>query len=308
MHEPVLVREMIDLMAIKVGGAYVDGTAGGGGHASAILERAGVSSRLLAIDRDVAAIARVRERFADSGFNIALVHGNFSDLEALATVCGFQQVDGVVLDLGVSSFQLDEADRGFSFRLEGPLDMRMDASRGATAADLVNQLSCEELAELIWRLGEEPASRRIAAAIVRARAVAPITTTGGLAEVVRGAKGGRRGARIDPATQTFQALRMAVNAELDCIGRGVEAALRLVRPGGRVGVISFHSLEDRLVKRTLAAHVGRMESLPQGGERWVGVEPVCRWITRKPVQPSEEECAANPRARSAKLRVVERVS
>lgn len=308
MHQPVLVKPMIDLMAIKVGGTYIDGTAGGGGHSAAILEKAGVSARLLAVDRDADAITRVRARFADSGFNVVLVHGNFADLTALAAQHDFQQVDGVLLDLGVSSFQLDEAGRGFSFRQDGPLDMRMDRSQPACAATLVNQLDAAELADLIWRLGEEPAARRIAAAIVRARAAAPLQTTGELAAVVSAAKGGRRGSRIDPATQTFQALRMAVNRELEAVTRGVEAAIQLVKPGGRVAVMSFHSLEDRAVKHALAAHVGRMVSLPQGGERWEGSAPVCRWITRKPVMADEAECAANPRGRSAKLRVVERAA
>lgn len=308
MHQPVLVKEMIDLMAIKVGGGYIDGTAGGGGHSAAILEKAGAAARLLAVDRDADAIERVRARFADSGFNVVVVRGSFSDLRALAERHGFAQVDGVVLDLGVSSFQLDEAHRGFSFRQDGPLDMRMDRDQELTAESLVNRLDGAELADLIWRLGEEPAARRVASAIVRARAVAPLRTTGALADVVRAAKGGRRGARIDPATQTFQALRMAVNRELDEVALGVEAAIALVKPGGRVAVISFHSLEDRAVKHALADHVGRRVSLPQGGDRWEGLYPVCRWITRKPVTPADEECAANPRARSAKLRVVERIS
>ena len=308
MHQPVLVKEMIDLMAIKVDGSYIDGTAGGGGHSAAILEKAGAAARLLAVDRDADAIERVRARFADSGFHVIVVRGSFSDLCALAERNGFAQVDGVVLDLGVSSFQLDEAHRGFSFRQDGPLDMRMDRDQELTAESLVNRLDGAELADLIWRLGEEPAARRVAAAIVRARAVAPLRTTGALADVVRAAKGGRRGARIDPATQTFQALRMAVNRELEEVARGVEAAIALVKPGGRVAVISFHSLEDRAVKHALADHVGRRVSLPQGGDRWEGLYPACRWITRKPVTPADEECAANPRARSAKLRVVERIS
>ena len=302
-----MVGRVIDLMAVKVGGTYVDGTLGGGGHAAAILEKAGASARLLGLDRDADAIVRARARFADCGFNVMLVHGNFADLEALARRHDFAAVDGVVLDLGVSSDQLDTPERGFSFRFDGPLDMRMDAGAGASAEELVNRLDAGDLADLIWRLGEEPAARRIAAAIVRARERAPLRRTQELADVVSAAKGGRRG-RIHPATQTFQALRMAVNRELEAVEQGVEAALRLVKPGGRVAVITFHSLEDRLVKQAFARHVGRWESLPQGGERWVGEEPVCRWVTKKPVVADEDEVRDNPRARSAKLRVVERAA
>jgi 16S rRNA (cytosine1402-N4)-methyltransferase len=307
MHEPVMVEEVMNLMAIRTGGTYVDGTVGDGGHAEAILNHAGAGSRLLGLDRDDDAVSRARQRLASRSSQVSILHGNFSDLADLAAAAGFEAVDAVLLDLGVSSGQLNEAARGFSFQQDGPLDMRMDRSRGPTAADLVNTLDAKMLADVLWRLGEERASRRIAAAVVEARREGEIRTTGRLADLVARAKGGRRG-RIHPATQTFQALRMEVNRELEHIERGIEAALKLVRVGGRVAVITFHSIEDRLVKQTFVRHVGRWESLDAGGRRWVGMEPRCQWIDRKPLTPSSEEVRRNPRARSAKLRVVERTN
>ncbi len=307
MHVPVMVNEVMDLLAIRAGGAYVDGTVGGAGHAEAMARRMGSDGRLLGLDRDSDAISRGRERLLPFAKSVTLVHGNFADLSQIAGEAGFAGVDGVLLDLGVSSFQLDEAERGFSFQSDGPLDMRMDRSLPKTAADLVAELPEADLANVLWRLGEERDSRRVAAAVVRARRSGAIRTTGRLADLVSEAKGGRRG-RIHPATQTFQALRMAVNDELGGIERGIEAALRLVKVGGRVAVITFHSIEDRLVKTIFARHVGRWESLQAGGQRWVGEQPACRWVNRKPVEPTEAESRGNARARSAKLRVVERVS
>lgn len=305
MHEPVLLKEVVELMGIRAGGQYVDGTVGGGGHASAILERAGVEGRLLGIDRDADALARAGETLGAGGPRCVLEHGNFADMIEIAQRHGIERVDGVLLDLGMSSHQVDDPARGFSFQQDGPLDMRMDRTQDLTAARLVNELDEASLANLLWRLGEESASRRIARAIAEARGVRRIETTGRLAEIVGEAQGGRRG-RIHPATRTFQALRMAVNREIESLERGLEAALRLVATGGRVAVISFHSLEDRTVKHGFARHAGRWESLPAGGRQWVGERPAVRWITRKPVTPSEEELARNPRARSAKLRIVER--
>jgi len=225
---------------------------------------------------------------------------------AIAASRNIEGVDGVVLDLGMSSDQVDTPERGFSFLHEGPLDMRMDRSRGPTACDLINSLDEPALADILWRLGEEQASRRIARAIVSERQGRPITTTAQLAEIVSRAKGGRFG-KIHPATKTFQALRMAVNHELESLQRGLDGALTLVKVGGRIGVISFHSIEDRIVKQTFARHVGRWESLQAGGREWVGEKPAAKWITRKPVTASEMELQENPRARSAKLRVVERL-
>lgn len=306
MHLPVMVREVVEMLGVRPGGRYIDGTVGGGGHAEAIMKTAGEEGALLGIDRDQDAIGRARARLSPWGERCRLVHGNFSDLEPIASEQGWQGADGVLLDLGMSSDQVDTPARGFSFQHEGPLDMRMDVSQALTAAQVVNTYGEQELADLLWRLGEERAARRIARWIVEERERASLVGTGQLADLVERAKG-RRG-RTHPATQTFQALRMEVNRELEAVDQGVAAALRVVRPGGRVAVITFHSLEDRAVKQMFARHVGRWESLPAGGERWVGEQPKVQWLSKKPVGPAEEEVAANPRARSAKLRVVEKES
>ncbi|MCX6996739.1 MAG: 16S rRNA (cytosine(1402)-N(4))-methyltransferase RsmH [Kiritimatiellaeota bacterium] len=307
MHCPVLLSEALDGLQVGRGGRYLDGTAGGGGHAAALLQRLGDRGWLLALDRDAEAVGRVRARLAPWGAAARVEQGNFADMDVIARQCGWERVEGVLLDLGMSSDQVDAPERGFSFMNDGPLDMRMDRAQGRTAADLVNRLDETALADLFWRLGEERGARRIARAIVAERARAPITTTGRLADVVARAGGGRRG-RIHPATKIFQALRMAVNAELENLEKGLEAALRLLTPGGRLAVLAFHSLEDRVVKQTVGRHVPRWESLPAGGRRRLGLEPPVRWITRRPLRAADEECAANPRARSARLRVAESVS
>jgi 16S rRNA (cytosine1402-N4)-methyltransferase len=304
MHKPVLLEEVVELMRIRPGGRYIDGTLGSAGHAKAILERAGANGELLGIDRDADALARAAENLSAWGARALLEHGDFADMSIIAKRRGMEGVDGVLLDLGMSSDQVDTPDRGFSFLHDGPLDMRMDRSQAATAADLVNHSGEQELANLLWKLGEESASRRVAKFIVAERERSPITTTGRLAEVVARAKGVR--GRIHPATKTFQALRLAVNHELESLESGLESALDLVKPGGRVAVISFHSLEDRIVKQVFSAHVGRWESLAAGGQEWVGRRPIAEWVTRKLVTASEHEMADNPRSRSAKLRVVER--
>lgn len=306
MHAPVLLKEAIENLAVKAGGIYIDGTVGGGGHAEAIMERVGGAGRLLGIDRDPVALEQARARLARFS-NAVLVQGVFSSMIELARGAGIEAADGVLLDLGVSSMQLDAPERGFSFRSDGPLDMRMDPNLPRTAADLVNTLPETALADLLWRYGEERASRRIARWIVAARARAPIRTTGELADLVCRAVG-RAGGRIHPATRTFQALRIAVNDELGELERGLEAALGLLKPGGRLVVISFHSLEDRIVKQTLGEHVGRRESLPGGGERIVVKSPQVAWVTRGVITPGPEEIRANPRARSARLRAVERLA
>jgi 16S rRNA (cytosine1402-N4)-methyltransferase len=315
MHRPVLLQEVMEGLGVKPGGAYIDATVGGGGHAEAILRLSGPDGRLLGLDRDADAIDRARARLAPFQPRVSFHHARFSDMNLIASQNQVRDVDGVLLDLGMSSDQVDDASRGFSFMRDGPLDMRMDRSRGETAADLVNRLGAEELADLLWRLGEERASRRIAAFIVEARQVSPVHTTAHLADLVSRAKGmpraqsrGRRHySKVHPATQTFQALRMAVNGELDEAQAGIEAALRLVKVTGRVAVISFHSIEDRAVKQLFAKHEGRWESLQAGGRAWRGEEPAVQRITRKPVEPSDAEVQENPRARSAKLRVVERI-
>lgn len=300
-----MLEEVLEGLGPVPGGRYIDGTAGGGGHTEAILTACGPAGRVLAIDRDPEAVARVRERLRPYGGRGRVVQGNFADIEAVAAREGFAGADGVVLDLGLSSWQLDEANRGFGIARDGPLDMRMDPGQGISAAEWLAGIDEEELAGMIWRYGEDRNARRIARAIVRAREEAPIRTTSRLAEVVAGASGGRRG-RIHPATRTFQALRIAVNRELEHLATGVEGAMRAVRPGGRVVVISFHSLEDRIVKRAFAAHAGRRESLPAGGERWLGELPAVRRVWRGARTAGEAEIERNPRARSAKARAVER--
>ena len=306
-HTPVLLKETIDALAVKPGGVYVDGTLGRGGHAREILVRAGTGTRLIGIDRDTQALTESAEHLGRvPGVNLTLVHGCHGDIARIVRDEGIEAVDGILLDLGVSSPQLDEADRGFSFRADGPLDMRMDRSRGETAAELVATRSEEELAGLLRTLGEEPNARRIAKAIVQARAASPIETTAQLAALVEKTVG-RSGAH-HPATRTFQAIRMAVNDELGELTRALEGGLSLLKPGGRFAVITFESLTDRTVKRFFADHVGRMVSLQQGGERWEGSLPKVRLVARHAVTASEKEKAENPRARSAKLRAIERKS
>ena len=289
------------------GGVYVDGTVGGGGHAAALLGRTEGQARVLGIDRDAAALALARERLTDWAGRVRLAQGNYADMQEIAARVGVRAVDGVLLDIGLSSNQSEAPERGFSFAADGPLDMRMDRSSGPTAADLVNELEEAPLADLLWRYGEERRSRRIAAAIVAGRRQGRIETTGRLAALVECAAGGRRG-RIHPATRTFQALRIAVNDELGSLRRGLDAGLGLLRTGGRLVVISFHSLEDRLVKQFSRAHAGRHEALPAGGSEWRGETPPVEVLTRKPVTASAAELERNPRARSAKLRAMRRIA
>ncbi len=307
MHVPVMCAEVVAGLAPRPGGRYLDGTAGGGGHSAALLERSGPDGRLLALDRDAAAVARVAQRLAPFGDRAAVRQGNFADAAGHAAALGWTAVDGIVLDLGVSSDQLDTPERGFSFMQDGPLDMRMNPSEGPTAAELVNTWDEDRLADAIRAWGEEPGARRVARAIVRARTQQPLTRTLALADVVARALGGRRGPR-HPATRTFQALRLAVNGEMEALATGLEACLGLLAPGGRLAVIAFHSLEDRAVKQCFAAHAGRWESLPQGGEAWRGIQPAVTRVTRKALRPTAEEATGNPRARSARLRVVERLA
>ena len=305
MHVPVMLQEVLTALQVRSGGRYIDGTTGGGGHTEALLRASDPDGRVLALDRDPEAVDRVTRQVATFGSRCVVVQGNFSALKRLAVQNGFESVDGILLDLGVSSFQLDEAQRGFGFAREGPLDMRMDQTQGLSVEKLIQTATEEELARLIWEYGEERDSRRVARSLVRAREKDSIQTTTQLAEIVHRAKGGRRG-RIHPATKTFQALRIAVNEEFDHLHQGVGATVDIVRTGGRVAVISFHSLEDRIVKRAFAAHVGRNESLPLGGTQWVGTLPAVSWVQRKPITPTDAEIHRNPRSRSAKLRVIER--
>lgn len=292
-HVPVMLDEVLDALAPGRGGVFVDATVGLGGHAAAVLR--GGATRLIGIDRDGEALAVARERLAEFEGRVALLHGDYRQFERLLDEAGTGRVDGILVDLGLSSFQLEGEGRGFSFQRDEPLDMRMDRTSGPTAADLLAALDERELADLVFRYGEERYSRRIARGVVAARAQAPIETTGRLAEIVRRAVPRKGYSRIDPATRTFQALRIAVNGELEGLDRFVEAACGRLAAGGRLAVIAFHSLEDRVVKHTMRRLAGE-----EGG----GV----RLVWRKARKPGDAEVDANPRARSAKLRAVERVA
>lgn len=295
-HNPVLLKETVDALSVRPGGRYVDGTLGRAGHAKEIIARGG---EVLGIDRDEQAIREIGEVAG-----LTAVRGRHGSLKEIANEKGWNEVDGILLDLGVSSPQLDEAGRGFSFLREGPLDMRMDRSCGLSAADIVNGESAERLEEIFRTLGEEPQARRIAKAVAKARAEKPFETTVELAEFIEKVVGRRNGRH--PATRVFQALRMEVNDEIGELGRALEGGLDLLRSGGRFAVITFESLTDRIVKRFFAGHIGRMVSLQQGGERWEGEEPRMKAVTGKVVVASKEEEDLNPRSRSAKLRAAEK--
>jgi len=308
-HMPVLLHETLDLLRPRPGGTYVDATVGAGGHAEAILERVAPGGRLIGLDRDADALAAARRRLARFGPAAELVHVNFTGLREVLQAVGVAAVDGIVMDLGVSSLQLADPARGFSFQLPGPLDMRMDRSQPRTASDLVNGLSEVEVRRILREYGEERWAGRIARAIARAR---PLHTTTELAAVVARAVPRRHWPRrIHPATRTFQALRLAVNRELEDLQQALPDAVEGLGNGGRLCVITFHSLEDRIAKHTfLCLSRGYPSGTgPSTRTPWTGMRPAprVRILTRRPVVPSEEEIARNPRARSAKLRAVERV-
>jgi 16S rRNA (cytosine1402-N4)-methyltransferase len=302
-HVPVLPDEVIDGLQVEPGGWYVDATVGGGGHAAEILAASSLDGKVLGLDRDLAALEVAGDRLSAYQSRFELVHASFARLGEVAQARDFAPVDGVLFDLGLSSLQLADDERGFSFMTDGLLDMRFDrTSGGPTAADLVNNLSAEALADVLYEYGEETQSRRIARAVVEAR---PIHTTQDLVEVIEGAVGRRRG-RLHPATLTFQALRIAVNEELETLKAALPQAVQLLEAGGRLAVIAFHSLEDRIVKRFM-----RRESKDCVCPREL---PICTCdheaslnvITRKPIRPTEEEVEVNPRSRSARLRIAER--
>ncbi len=302
-HVPVLLEAVLAYLAPHPGGRYIDATIGGGGHAEAILTASAPDGRLLGIDVDPDALGRSHRRLHRFGHRVVLVHGNFDQLARIARRHGFVPADGILMDLGVSADQLADPARGFSFLLSGPLDMRMDPSQPRTAADLVNTLSEAELAHLIRTYGEEKYARRIARAIVEAR---PITTTTQLADLIAQVVPRRPGQRLHPATRTFQALRIAVNDELGVLERALPQALDILRPGGRLVVISFHSLEDRIVKRFFQREAQDCICPPRQPVCVCGHRAQVRILTRKPITPSPEEVAANPRSRSARLRAVEK--
>ncbi len=293
-HEPVLFDEVMIALMPGSGKTYVDATIGAGGHARGILDRSGPGARLLGLDLDVQALAQARTALSPCAAQVTLVHGSFEHLVDIAREQGFLPADGILMDLGLSSMQLSQGERGFSFQLDGPLDMRFDTSSTQTADDLVNTLQLDELADILYRYGEETMSRRIARAIVAAR---PLHTTRELATVVSQAV--RRRGRIHPATKTFQALRIAVNDELDVLQRGLEQAADALASGGRLAVITFHSLEDRIVKRFF------LERSRTGS---AGHAPTLSVATRHPIRASRLEQERNPRSRSAKLRVAIRLA
>jgi 16S rRNA (cytosine1402-N4)-methyltransferase len=308
-HIPVLEEEVVHHLAPRPGGLYCDATVGGGGHARRILEASAPDGRLVGIDRDPDALAAARERLAPFGGRVTLVHGAFGDARQILSDLGAIPVDGFLLDLGISSPQVDRAERGFSFQREGPLDMRMDPTRGETCSELLRRASPDELADILREYGEEPFARRIARAIKEALDEERLATTSDLAAVVAAALPARelQFRKTDPATRTFQALRMAVNDELAQIERFLGDFPACVRAGGRVVVIAFHSLEDRLVKNRFR-DLARDPGLPVDVARAMGIrpDPELELLTRKPVTASEAELARNPRARSAKLRAAER--
>jgi 16S rRNA (cytosine1402-N4)-methyltransferase len=301
-HVPVLYKEVLAWLQPRPDGRYIDATLGGGGHASGILAASAPNGRLLGLDADPEAIAFASDILRPFGERVVLRAGNARHLEAIARPLGFSQVDGVLLDLGLSSRQLADAERGFSFSQDGPLDMRLNSSQGQNAADLVNHLPETELADLLWHYGEERHSRRIARAIVAGR---PLTTTGQLADLVVQTVGRRE--KIHPATRTFQALRIAVNDELEALDQALPQARDLLRPGGRVAVIAFHSLEDRLVKRFYQRESRDCLCPPEVLVCVCEHQASLRVLTSKPVRPTADEIARNPRSRSARLRVAERL-
>lgn len=285
-HTPVLVADVVDWLKPKPGDTIVDGTLGLGGHAEALLAAMNGEGKLIGIDQDATALSIASERLKPVGGRFVSVHGNFRDIDQLVRGVGIEQVDCILLDLGVSSLQLDDGDRGFSFKADAPLDMRMDVSQGITAADVVRTYTEAELADVFWRLGEEKRSKYIAKRIVETRKNNPIETTGQLVDVV----GGRHG-KIHPATRIFQALRMEVNDELGALAEALPGAFKLLAPGGRLAVITFHSLEDRYVKQLFRS--------------WED-DGLAKRLNKKVVQATFEEKKSNPRSRSAKLRVIQK--
>jgi 16S rRNA (cytosine1402-N4)-methyltransferase len=310
-HQPVLAEEVVTLLAVAPGSLQIDATVGGGGHTERILAATDPDGRLLGLDADGAAIARVQARLGDRfGPRLRLRQANFRELGRVAPEEGFGAVDGCLFDLGLSSFQLADEARGFGFRTGGPLDMRFDVTRGVPASELLATLDVTELTALFRRYGEEPYANRIARSLVETRRTSPIATAADLARLVErvapARAPGRR--RIHPATRVFQALRIAVNEELDALENGLAAAVELLQPGGRLVVLSYHSLEDRIVKRFFRAERKGCTCPPEVPICVCGRQPRLRLVTPKGIVPADAELAANPRARSARLRAAERIA
>ncbi|SIT00110.1 16S rRNA (cytosine(1402)-N(4))-methyltransferase RsmH [Alicyclobacillus vulcanalis] len=307
-HESVLLEEAVEALLPRPGGVYVDATLGGGGHTERILERSAPDGAVIAFDQDATAIAHAGPLKRRYGSRLTLVHANFAEMEERLHSLGAGPVDGVLFDLGVSSPQFDVPERGFSYWHEGPLDMRMDQDRPTTAREVVNTWDEDALRRILWEYGEERFAAAIARAIVRARSHKPIETTTELAEIVKEAiPAPARRSGPHPARRTFQALRIAVNDELGALERGLEAAFRVLKPGGRLSVITFHSLEDRVVKRRFQDWAQGCTCPPEFPVCQCGRTPQGRMVPRKPVTPSDEELKRNPRARSAKLRAFEKL-
>ena len=307
-HLPVMLDRCLELLRPRAGGVYLDATLGLGGHAEALLAASAPDGRVVGLDRDPAALGLARERLAWAGGRLVAVHASFADLAEVAAGLGLAQVDGVLYDLGVSSLQLDEAARGFGYRKDAPLDMRMDPRGGITAAEVVNRYPRAELARVLRDYGEERFAGRIAAAVDRARRRAPIHSTGELADLVKQAiPAATRRSGPHPARRTFQALRIEVNGELDALRASLPQAIRLLAPGGRIVVLAYHSLEDRIVKQAFAAAARARWSPPELPEHLIQATPQLTVLTRRPETPSPAEIAGNPRAESAKLRAAEKL-
>ena len=308
LHQPVLLREAVEQLAVRSGSVLVDATVGEGGHSLALLQASAPSGRVLGVDRDPRSLARAEKRVSRFGDRFIPVQGTYADMVQLAQDAGIDQVDGALLDLGFSSWQLEAAGAGFSFQRDEPLDMRFDPDNTwPDAAELINSLPEDELAQLLFRFGEEPRARTIAGAITRARQSSPIRTTVQLVQLLEAIPGLGRGRRTHPATRTFQALRIAVNDELANLELGLKAAIILLRPGGRLVVISYHSLEDRLVKQFLAHEAAGCVCPTAIPVCVCNHQPVIRLINRRIIRPAQEEMAANPRSRSARMRVAEKL-
>lgn len=307
-HRPVLLAEVLHFLDPQPGEIFVDATVGGGGHSRAIIPRLLPGGRLIGLDRDPEAIAAAKGRLGPFGENVALIRANFKNLQSTLANMEIKAADGLLFDLGVSSYQLDNPERGFSYQVEAPLDMRMGTGQVLTAAEVVNNMPEEKLAEIIWRYGEERWAKRIAAFIVTSRQKEAITTTTQLTSIIKAAiPAGARRSGPHPAKRTFQALRIAINGELDALEKVMEQIEHVLKPGGRIGVISFHSLEDRIVKKVFQQLSGRCTCPPGFPVCVCGRRQVLFPLTRKAVTPSAAEITANPRARSARLRAARRV-
>lgn len=307
-HRPVLLRECLEGLAIRPDGIYVDGTAGGAGHSFEIASLLSDQGRLIALDQDETAVKVATERLSVFGKRAQVVHSNFRELDSVCRMLGVDRIDGLLLDLGVSSYQLDTAERGFSYQADAPLDMRMDENGPLTAKEVVNQYPEERLRNILWQYGEERFAPRIASAIVRARESAPILTTGELVKIIKGAipVAAREGGH-HPAKRSFQAIRIEVNGELDVIEPTIRAAAAKLAPGGRIAIITFHSLEDRIVKQTFSDLSSGCTCPPGFPVCVCGKKPVLKLVCHKPITASVQELEENPRSRSAKLRIAEKI-